>query len=209
MEIPSFGGVAAGRGGYEIAVGDFIGTLSKLYLPELQAFLHRRRPLAAADDIDVAAFLGRLVERLHDVQNVKRQFATSAMRVSILYRERHVRQTEASAVLIVAMHGLKRLPFLGARLTQSYRAAELVRIRQAHASLGSINFKDRKLVATDIKAHHQRGNSAAFKIQYGRDVGRNIHREPLALLRPATDHPLVFRGLRRTCHAANRAKQAD
>ena len=132
-----------------------------------EAGWYRIRPVAGGLQCYVAVSVGRLVDGVHDIEDVVCHRGVDPRTASVAQRVRHVGHTDASTALRVTQRHL--FPISAAAL-DSYRAAERVGIGDAEGAFCAVDFQPGDFGCPHVEAGDYRSDSPVFEIECPRDV---------------------------------------
>ena len=101
---------------------------------------------------------------VHQIQNVIGEFTRYAVRTVLLYRRRHIGDSGAASGFGALMQNRNFFPLAATGAIDQNRASKRVRIGNADAALGAVDFDVGKVMRVDIETRDEGCNRAGMKI---------------------------------------------
>ncbi len=130
------------------------------------------------------------MDRMHNIQHMKRQVAVRPMWFPGPQAISHIRYAQAPAVLRKPMTQRHLAPLLFRRPINPHRPAKRIRIRYAQRAFGAINLDPRHFRAPHIETGGNRPDWPAGKIHHPDHMSRNFNLDLGTIFRLAGNHPL-------------------
>src|SRR5947209_7249753 len=160
-----------------------INTNSLMFLvPVMLTRIERCGTVTHRSKLNMPALPGRVVNSLHNIEDMIGLCTASTMGPTRTHRMRHISQTDATRIFGPAMRQRHIAPGPLLRPVDRYWSPKSIRVRDTQRPRRSINLDTWSMMRPHIKASHNRSYRSAGKIEQASNMCRRFYLNLCAIL---------------------------
>lgn len=179
-----------------------------IQLPFGQTQRHHGGAFADGFDLDLRVFVARVVEGVHQVEDVVGEAFVATVVAACLDGANHVGHADAARAIGVRVRERDALFFFSGE-AQNDIAAKAVGVGNIERALRAVDFEGGQAVRVNVEAHVDGGESALRELECADDVRRDFHVNDLSVQGFAGNGAGGVRGARVAGHALDGANELD